>query len=255
MKTPIKISIITVCFNAADTIERTISSVCSQRYAHIEYIVVDGGSTDGTLGIVDKYAAHISKIVSEKDKGIYDAMNKGTALSTGDVVYFLNADDRFCDDGVLADVASAFEANYSKTLIYGKVIPEEVPAHILPFLKEEYQIRSINDFIYITLCHQAVFARRALFSRIGGFDCRYKFAADYDWLIKAFKYQPSGFYYLNRSIANYHYLGRSFQGDSVTRREKTRIQLKNLFSFEFVFYYARYVLIRGLKKKLLNETF
>ena len=251
----VRVTVITVCFNAAETIEKTIRSVLDQTYPSIEYIVVDGASTDGTMGIVSRYTEHIDKIASERDDGIYDAMNKGTRLATGDVVYFLNADDRFCDDEVLTDVASAFEADRSRTVVYGNVRPEKVPDHIRPFLKDEYQINTANDFIYFTLCHQAVFARKSLFSQIGGFNCRYKFAADYEWLIRAFKFRPSGFFYMKRDIANYYYLGRSYAGDSVTRREKTAIQAKHLFSLEFILYYIRYVVIRGMKKKLLNEAF
>jgi glycosyltransferase involved in cell wall biosynthesis len=249
----LKISVITVCFNAENTIEKTIRSVCSQTYSNIEYIIIDGASTDKTLEIVNKYSSKISKIVSEKDKGIYDAMNKGISLATGNIVYFLNADDYLCDDNVLSNIAQAFIEDSSRTVVYGNGLPEEVPEHIAPFLKKEFQFKSIDDFTYRTICHQLVFAKRSLFNDVGSFDCQYKYSADYDWLIRAFKYKPSGFFYLDRNIARYCYVGRSFQYDALTRQENTRIRFKYFLSPRYIWYFIRYDLIRGLKKRILNE--
>ena len=99
-----KISIVTVCYNSAATIERAIQSVLSQSYPDVEYIVIDGGSADGTVDIIKKYQSKIAHFVSEKDGGIYDAMNKGIALATGDVVGILNSDDRYANDNVLSVV-------------------------------------------------------------------------------------------------------------------------------------------------------
>jgi len=104
----LKLSIITVCYNSASTIRDTIESVLSQSYADIEYIVVDGGSTDGTQAIVESYGQRISAFVSERDKGIYDAMNKGVALATGDVIGILNSDDFYEEIGVISSVVEAF---------------------------------------------------------------------------------------------------------------------------------------------------
>ena len=101
-----KISIITVCYNSAKTIEKTFKSVAAQTYKDIEYIVVDGGSKDATLDIVAKYKELVSKSVSEPDKGLYDAMNKGIKMATGDLVGILNSDDIFTDDHVLENVAN-----------------------------------------------------------------------------------------------------------------------------------------------------
>jgi glycosyltransferase involved in cell wall biosynthesis len=214
-----KISIITVCFNAAKTIERTINSVLSQSYPAIEYIIVDGASTDGTIEIIKKYTSKISKSISEKDNGIYDAMNKGIALATGDIVYFLNADDRFCDENVLTDIVKVFQEDGSRMLVYGNVRAEDVPSEIAPKLKKMSQIKDIHEFLHFGICHQSVFAKRTLFSNIGDFNCRYKYAADYEWLIRAFKYCPSGFFYFDRDIACYYFLGLSFKQSSICREE------------------------------------
>ncbi len=251
----LKITVITVCFNAEKTIEKTISSVCGQVYPNVEYIIIDGASTDRTLAIVDQFASKIKKVISEKDKGIYDAMNKGVTAATGDVVYFLNADDHFCDEKVLSDVVKAFEEDGSRTLVYGKVKPEDVPDYYKPYLKEFFIVKTLDDFLKYTICHQAIFAKRSLFDNIGKFDCRYKFAADYDWQIRAYKFDPRGFYFLNRDICHFYYVGRSYQDLELTNRENSRVRFEHLFSAHFVWHYLRYDLIRGLKKKLLGEKY
>jgi glycosyltransferase involved in cell wall biosynthesis len=107
----IKISIITIAYNSAATIEDTIKSVVNQDYPNVEYIIVDGASKDDTLKIVDKYKDKIAKVISEKDKGIYDAMNKGVKLATGDVVGMLNSDDLLANTNTLSKIAKAFENN------------------------------------------------------------------------------------------------------------------------------------------------
>lgn len=252
----IKISVVTVCFNAAKSIERTIQSVMSQQDANVEYVVVDGASTDGTMAIVNKYANRISKIVSEKDGGIFDAMNKGIGLATGEIVYFLNADDSFADDRVLADVGRAFEEDTSRTFVYGNVILEDEPGGRLSFPARAFKKRSVSEFLHNSFCHQAVFVRRSLFSHLGIFDKAYKYSADYEWIIRAFKRNGGrDFYFLERNIAFYSCLGRSNQHVRVTRKEVNRMQRKHFASLEYAWYFFRYVWVRGLKKRLMNESY
>ncbi len=114
----LKISLITVAYNAEATIERCITSVLGQQFSNIEYIIIDGGSTDNSLQIIGKYKDHIAHFVSEPDKGIYDAMNKGIALASGDIIGMLNADDFFADDDVLKEVAAAF-CDQGHHILYG----------------------------------------------------------------------------------------------------------------------------------------
>lgn len=252
----IKISVITVCFNAAETIERTIRSVRSQTYRNVEYIIVDGASTDGTMSIVSEHADMISKLVSEKDDGIFDAMNKGVSLATGDIVYFLNGDDCFVDERVLGDVARTFEQDTSRTLVYGNVILKGGPEGVICYPARAFKTRSISEFLHNSFCHQAVFVRRTLFSRIGPFDCSYRYSADYEWIIRVFKTDAgAGFFFLDRSIAYYSCLGRSNQHRALTSREVTRMQFRHFFSLEYIWYFFRYVLVRRLKKRLLNEAY
>ncbi len=250
-----KVSVITVCYNAAATLEKTIVSVLSQTYPHLEYIIVDGHSTDATMGIIAKYKDRIHKVVSEKDKGIYDAMNKGLGLASGDVIYFLNADDSFFDPHVVTDVVTAFEQDESCLLFYGKVRFSEVPAYYQPYVKETLVIQSPKDFLAYTICHQAIFAKRTLFDQVGNFDCTYRYSADYDWQIRAYLFNPEGFKFLDREVCHYHYVGSSYQHLSQTRKENTRIRFRRLLSLECCWRYLRYDVLRGLKKKLLNEKY
>ncbi len=111
-----KVSIITVCYNSAKTIEDTIQSVVNQTYDNIEYIIIDGLSTDNTLEIVNKYKDKITKIISEKDNGLYDAINKGIGLATGEIIANLNSDDFYIDNNVIADVVVKIEEEKSDTL-------------------------------------------------------------------------------------------------------------------------------------------
>ena len=105
-----KISVVTVVYNSAALIENTVNSIINQSYSHIEYIVVDGGSTDGTIDILNRYKKNISTLISEPDRGIYDAMNKGISLATGDFVVFINSGDKFSSDDILENIFSNPEA-------------------------------------------------------------------------------------------------------------------------------------------------
>jgi glycosyltransferase involved in cell wall biosynthesis len=254
MQTP-KVSVITVCYNAEKSIERTIRSVLAQQDAVVEYIVVDGASTDDTLQTVNRYAGRIATVVSEKDGGIFDAMNKGIGLATGDVVYFLNADDAFADDRVLSDITRAFEEDASRTFIYGNVILENEPGGRLVFPASAFKTRSVTEFLHNSFCHQAVFVHRSLFKHLGLFDKRYRYSADYEWIIRAFKRNGgTDFHFLERNIAYYSCLGRSNQHVKVTRKEVNRMHRQHFLSLPYLWYFFRYVFVRGLKKRLLNET-
>ena len=116
-----KISVVTVCYNAASEIERTIKSVINQTYSNVEYIIIDGGSKDGTVDIIKKYADKVSYWVSEPDKGIYDAMNKGIIAATGDWINFMNAGDWFCGSSVLSDISHYLINNREFDIIYGSI--------------------------------------------------------------------------------------------------------------------------------------
>ena len=249
-----RVTIVTVCFNAASTIERTIQSIQSQTYADIEHVVVDGASTDGTMDVVRRYANGIATIVSEKDAGIFDAMNKGVRLSRGDIVYFLNADDSFVDDRVVEDIVAAFIADPTRMLVYGNVLLKGAPAGTDNFHAYGFRKHSISEFLHNAFCHQAVFVRRDLFTTLGPFETRFRYSADYEWITRAFKaHAGRDFHFIERDIAWYWFLGRSAQHMSVTFAEVNRVQAMHLMSLEYVWYRVRYVWLRRLKKRLLNE--
>ncbi len=190
-----KISIITVVLNNEKTIGDAIKSVLSQCYENIEYIIVDGGSTDDTLGIIGKYAKNISRFISEPDKGIYDAMNKGINLATGDVVGVLNSDDLYIDNLVIDKVVHAISEKHvdssyadaiyvrrndvNKTIRYWKSSP---------FSKMQFRIGWMPQ-------HATFFARRCLYEKYGAFRTDLPIAADYELMLRfLYKYGISTTY-------------------------------------------------------------
>ena len=117
-----KVSIITITYNSAATVEDTLKSVVDQDYPNIEYLIIDGKSKDNTLQIVDKYKDKITKVVSEKDKGLYDALNKGIALATGDIVGMLHSDDLYATNQVISDIVKTFESNPGAEGVYADLV-------------------------------------------------------------------------------------------------------------------------------------
>ncbi len=176
-----KVSIITVCKNAAATIEKTIQSVISQGYPEIEHIIIDGNSTDGTLNILDKYRENIAFIISERDTGVYNAMNKGIKRATGDILYFLNANDILYNEKIIEKVVNIFMKKDIQ-ILWGDLIA------INEENKQETLQKSDNadKFFWMSqcLCHQVIFYKRELFENYGLYDENYKIAADYDFNLK-----------------------------------------------------------------------
>lgn len=193
-----KISVVTVCYNSEKVIERTVQSVVNQTFDDFEYIIIDGASTDKTLEIIEHYQLKTDKIkiFSEKDKGIYDAMNKGISRSTGDYIVFLNADDVFLHENVLKLVSERI--NDGKDLYYGDLIFLEKSTGKLNNRKQ-------NNVNYVYLCggmlfHPAIFASKKLFEKIGNFDTQYKIVADYDWILRALVKNKASCKYIDMPI-------------------------------------------------------
>lgn len=179
-----KISIITAVFNAAETIEDTLLSVATQTYPEIEHIVIDGFSTDSTTAIIKRHQSKLAHVVSEPDRGVYDAMNKGLALASGDVVGFLNADDVYIDTEVLAKVAVAMadplvDACYAD-LIY--VDRERTELVVRYWTSREY-VPGLFKRGWMP-AHPTFFVRKAVYQRFGGFDLRYRLQADFDLALR-----------------------------------------------------------------------
>ncbi len=189
-----KISVVTVCFNAADLIEETIKSVACQTYGDVEYIVIDGLSTDGTTDIIKKYDTELSYWISEKDKGIYDAMNKGIEAATGDYIIFMNAGDKFADRNVLANVAThlgnhtVVSGHWNRCYANGKVKSAS------PKALESFKVE-------MPICHQATFVRLP-YHKKNPFDTSFRLSADYDFFYKAWRHNES-FNYIDEVIVNF----------------------------------------------------
>lgn len=175
-----KISIITVVYNGATTIEQTIQSILSQTHKDIEYIIVDGASKDGTLAVIEKYKDRISKFISEPDRGIYDAMNKGIKLATGDVIGMLNADDIYTDDTIIEQVADAFkqpdiDACYAD-LVY---VDQNDLAKVIRYWKSCDYRDGLFERGWMP-AHPTFFVRKKIYDQHGYFDLDFRLQSDFD---------------------------------------------------------------------------
>lgn len=237
-----KVSIITVCYNSEKTIERTIQSVLSQNYSNIEYIVVDGGSKDNTVQIIEKYKEYIDQFVSEKDEGIYDAINKGILMSKGDIVGILNSDDIFSDQNIVSEVASVFIEKPQLDSIIGNIA----------FINDKDKIVRVynsknwtpNKFVFGFMPpHPSFYCKRELFQKLGEYKKDYKIAADYELLIRFLKIHQISYYHLN-TIMVYMNLGgvstKGFKSTMLLNREVKRACVENGLSSNFLKLYSKY---------------
>ncbi len=195
-----KISVITVSYNSVDTIERTIKSVINQDDDDLEYIIIDGGSTDGTVDIIKNYQNRIAYWVSEPDGGIYDAMNKGIQVSTGEWICFINADDWYEKKALF--IFRQYIMRYPEEyLLYGKVnlITDNGRNG---YIGTEKPCNYKKIYLGNMYCHQGLCIKRELFDLIGLYDCTYKYLADYIWLLDAHKkgYYP---FFINEELSNF----------------------------------------------------
>ncbi|WP_163400298.1 glycosyltransferase family 2 protein [Flavobacterium fluviatile] len=179
-----KISIITVCYNSDATIEKTILSVASQNYTNLEYIIIDGGSSDGTAAIIKKNEDKVSKWISEPDKGLYDAMNKAIKLTTGDLIGILNSDDIFYSNTVIDEIATFHKQNNIEASV-GNIIQHKENGKIVRLYSSQYWTPEKLKIGYMPP-HPAIFLRKELFSRFGVYDLGFKIGADYELITRFF---------------------------------------------------------------------
>lgn len=188
MNSKLKVSIITVVFNNKQTVRDAIDSVLNLSYDNIEYIVIDGGSTDGTVEVIESYGNRIDKFISGPDKGIYDAMNKGVRNATGDVIGILNSDDLYPDTTVLSDVMSWFNSDPDLDVLYGDLVYVRVN-NTDKIIRKWRSGKYYDNFFENANVppHPALFLRAQVYRQAGLFDLQYKLAADYEFMFRIFK--------------------------------------------------------------------
>lgn len=213
-----KISVITVAYNAAGTIGDTIASVVAQDYPDYEHIIVDGASTDGTLDVVSRFQSEKLRVFSEKDAGIYDAMGKGLSLAAGDLVGFLNSDDYFCRTDALSLIAATAAANPDAQAVAGGVVivDKDDPDRII----RHYSTKSYKPWMlrYGHMPpHPGLYVRAAAAASTGTFKTSYRIAGDFDWIVRFLLIHGFPVSCLDASLVTMRSGGASMQGFSSMR--------------------------------------
>lgn len=230
---PCTFSIITVVYNAEDHIESTIQSVVEQGCTDYEYIIVDGGSSDQTLDFIERYSDQIDVVISEADRGIYDAMNKGIKVARGRYINFMNAGDRFYEKTTLAKVRTYLQATsraHELDILYGKVV--KISSEKSQFRYEQGKpLTPYSFFLSTPMCHQTMFIRSELFNWVGKYSLDFEAGSFYGWLGAYFGYRRSlkYLYYIDERIAVYPDGGYSFRMKKTIDRERL-IVAKKYFS-------------------------
>lgn len=218
-----KITVITVCLNSVNTIEKAIKSVVGQDYVDKEYIIVDGGSTDGTLNIIKKYKQYITKWISEPDRGIFDAMNKGIEMASGDIIAFLNSDDWYADRALYM-VGEAFEKTSCDCVCCDNYVAGKDGKEIY---FDASNVKEDDVYIRMPYYHSSVFTRKEFFETKSNFDLQYKIAADYDWFLRKVK-GGMKIFYLHEPIFTFCYGGISSVNEIDCAREARTVAIRHL---------------------------
>ena len=223
-----KISVITVCYNAAHLLRKTIESVIEQSYERIEYIIVDGGSSDLTKSIVFEFQKKIDLFISEPDDGIYDAMNKGIKNATGDLIIFLNAGDHYISSNALKYAVT--KMNFQNAdIFYGRILWED-PFNKDIVLSDHHLTRYEWDLKFSNFPHPATFYKKKLFKEFGLFDETFKILGDYEWNAKALVKNRIPFQYINVAIGVFRADGIS---NSITNSDKIQQETKEIYQRYF----------------------
>jgi glycosyltransferase involved in cell wall biosynthesis len=195
-----KISIITVCYNSKDTIEDTLKSIINQSiFDKVEYIIIDGNSSDNTLEIISKYRKYIDHLISEDDEGLYHAMNKGINLATGDIIGFLNSDDVFYDDTILETIYNSFKKRNELNGIYGNLVyvKNNNLFTIIRIWKSRQYFSHYFENAHVPP-HPTLYLKKEIYKKYSGFNLAFKFAADYEFMLRIFKNEEIKTLYINK---------------------------------------------------------
>ena len=241
----IKISIITITYNCQNTVARCLDSMANQSYENIEYIIVDGGSTDGTLKVIESYSKNIDQFISEPDEGIYDALNKGIRLARGEVIGFLHADDVFANNMTLHNIMDVF-MSFDVDVVYGDI-------EILKNIDDVKPIRkwtskkfhpSLLAFGWMP-AHTSLFVKSSLYSEFGYFDTSFSISGDYDFILRLFKNRDLKTYYLQETLIKMLHGGastRNFRSFVIKSIEDLRALKINNIRFPFLALSAKKIL-------------
>lgn len=205
-----KISIITVVYNNEVTIRQAIESVLNQSYPNIEYIIIDGNSKDNTVSIIEEYKNRLGCFITEPDKGLYDAMNKGIQAATGDVIGILNSDDLYQDLDVIMDVMHQFDNDAKLDILYGDLVyvkSDDTNKIVRNWKSKGYYNRFFENANVPP--HPSLFVKSKVYNEAGLFDLDYKIAADYEFMLRIFKKYMFNSKYLNRLIVRMRLGGAS----------------------------------------------
>lgn len=225
-----KITIITVVFNGADTIKDTIESVLNQTYENIEYIIIDGKSSDGTMDIVNKYKDKVSKIISEPDEGLYAAINKGINISSGDIIGLLHSDDFYTDNTVLEIVAKQFDQSKADTvfadLVY--VRGDNLAKVIRYYSAKNFEPKKLKYGLMPP--HPTFFVKKSIYETYGLYEMNYQIAADYEMFIRLLYKNNVSYSYIHKAIIKMRVGGLSSGGirnKILINKEAIRAMRKN----------------------------
>jgi len=208
-----KVSVITVCFNSESTIRDTLVSVLSQSYGNIEHVIVDGGSSDGTMDIVAEYRDSLGPVISEPDKGLYDAMNKGVELASGEIIGILNSDDFYESDDVVEAIVSSFQEDASLDIVFGDVV--FVQPENLGLVSRYYRAGHFRPwklrFGWMPP-HPATFVRRSVYEEHGKYRLDMKISADFEMFVRWLGKAKLNYRWLNRVVVRMRAGGVSTDG-------------------------------------------